>query len=314
MDEALQIKEIDSELKVLVLGYTTLENIKKAVDIDISLVVYNTETLKKIVSLEANKPTKVHLKIETGLNRQGVRKRQLIKLIQFIKKHKDKIHLEGVSTHFADIEDTLDSTFAMKQLEEFKKSISFIKNKGFKPALIHCAASAGMLLYSKSHFSMVRTGISLYGLWPSAETRISMLVRNKKISLRPVGVWKSVVAQIKSIDVGESVSYGRTWFAARKSKIAIVPVGYSDGFDRKLSNIGRVIINGAYADVVGRVAMNMIMVDVTDIKGVSLEDEVVLLGKFKGLEVSANEWAKKLATINYEVVSRISTSLPRIII
>ena len=126
--------------------------------------------------------------------------------------------------------------------------------------------------------------------------------------------WKSVVAQIKYIDVGESVGYGRSWFATRKTKIAVIPVGYSDGYDRKLSNIGRVIINGSYANVVGRVAMNMIVADVTDIKNVKPEDVVALIGNMDGLKISADEIAKKIGTINYEVVSRINPLIPRIIV
>jgi alanine racemase len=179
--------------------------------------------------------------------------------------------------------------------------------------LIHSAASAGTLLYPETHFSMVRVGFGIYGWWMSLETRVSILAQKRNLILKPVLTWKSIVAQIKQIDVGESVGYGQTWFATRKSKIAIIPVGYSEGYDRKLSNIGKVIINGKYATVIGRVAMNMIMIDVTDVKNVKLEDEVALLGNMDGLKISADEIAKKIGTINYEVVSRINPLLPRII-
>ena len=202
----------------------------------------------------------------------------------------------------------------MKQLSEFGKVLAVIKKGGFNPPLIHTSASAGTLLYSDTHFSMVRVGFGLYGWWMSLETRVSLLAQKKNLLLKPVLTWKSVVAQIKTLEVGDSVSYGQTWFAARKTKIAVIPVGYSDGFDRRLSNIGRVIINGQYANVVGRIAMNMIMADVTDLKGVKLEDEVGLLGNMDGLKVSADEIAKKIGTINYEVVSRINPALPRIIV
>jgi alanine racemase len=161
---------------------------------------------------------------------------------------------------------------------------------------------------------MVRVGFGIYGWWMSLETRVSLLAQKKDLDLQPVLTWKSIVAQIKRINVGESVGYGQTWFATRKTKIAVIPVGYSDGYDRKLSNIGRVIINGTHALVIGRVAMNMIMVDVTDVKNIKLEDEVALLGNMDGLKVSADEIAKKIGTINYEVVSRISPLLPRIVV
>ena len=314
IDEALIVRSIDSSTPVLILGYTTLANIQIPIENDISFVVSNLETLRKIVSLKLKKPAKVHLKIETGLNRQGVKRKDISEFLRFIKIHKNQIILEGIYTHFANIEDTLDPSFAMEQLSEFKKALKIVKLEGFDPPLIHAAASAGTLLYPDTHFSMVRVGFGIYGWWMSIETRVSILAQKRNIILKPVLTWKSLIAQIKQIEVGESVGYGQTWFAARKTKVAVIPVGYSDGYDRKLSNIGRVIINGHYANVIGRVAMNMIMIDVTDIPGVRLEDEVALLGNKDGLKVSADEWAKKIGTINYEVVSRINPLLPRIIV
>ena len=314
IEEALEIRKIDSQIPILVLGYITLSDLPRSIMNDISFVVYNIETLKKIVSLKPDKPAKIHLKIETGLNRQGIKQGEISKFLEYVKSHKNYMTLEGVSTHFANIEDTLSPEFAKKQLNEFKKAIKVIKEKGFQPTMIHSAASAGTLLYPETHFSMVRVGFGIYGWWMSLETRVSILAQKRNIVLKPVLTWKSIIAQIKKIDVGESVGYGQTWFATRKTIIAVIPVGYSDGYDRRLSNIGRVIINGHYASVVGRVAMNMIMIDITDIKNVKLEDEVALLGNMNGLKVSADEWAKKIGTINYEVVSRINPLLPRIVV
>src|SRR5258706_891809 len=314
IDEALTIRQIDSHIPIVVLGYITLINLSVAIKNDISFVVYNMETIKRILSLKLNKPAKIHLKIETGLNRQGIQIKDLLRFLKFIKNHRDYLLLEGVSTHFANIEDTLDSTFPMAQLSEFEKAIRVIHGEGFHPSFIHIASAAGTLLYPETHFSMVRIGFGIYGWWSSLETRVSLLAQKRDLDLKPVLTWKSLVAQIKYINVGESVGYGRTWFATRKTRIAVIPVGYSDGYDRRLSNIGRVIINGSYANVVGRVAMNMIMIDVTDVKNVKLEDEVALLGNKDGLKVSADEWAKKIGTINYEVVARINPLLPRIIV
>ena len=314
IDEAFAIRQIDAETPILILGYTMLSNISKVIENNFSFVVYNMETLKKIVSLKLQKKAKIHLKIETGLNRQGIKKEDLPILLRFISKHKDAIYLEGVYTHYANIEDTIDPSFARKQLAEFKNALSVIKKEGFNPPMVHTAASAGTLLYPETHFSMVRVGFGIYGWWMSLETRVSLLAQKKNLVLKPVLTWKSVVAQIKYLNVGDSVSYGQTWFASRKTKIAVIPVGYSDGYDRRLSNIGRVIVNGRYAIVVGRVAMNMIMADVTDVKNVKLEDEVALLGNMDGLKISADEIAKKIGTINYEVVSRINPLLPRQIV
>lgn len=314
LDEASIVREYEKDVPLLILGYVPLSEIHIPIEKNISFSVYNSETLKKIASLKLKSAAKIHIKLETGLNRQGVQRKNLSKFINILNKNKESFIVEGAYTHYANIEDTLDPSFAMKQLGEFKKSIKAIKSLGVNPPLIHTTASAGTLLYPKTHFSMVRIGFGLYGWWMSLETRVSLLSMKKNLSLRPVLTWKSIVAQIKEIEPGESVGYGQTWFASRKTKIAIIPVGYADGLDRKLSNIGRVIINGCHANIIGRVSMNMIVVDVTDIKKVMLEDEVALLGNKDGLKVSADEIAKKLGTINYEVVARINPLLPRIVV
>lgn len=312
--EALQIKKLNSTKPVLILGYIPSFKLKEAIEARFSFVVYNLETLKQISKLKLQNKAKIHLKIETGLNRQGIKVSQLNKFMGLIRKYSQKIDLEGVSTHFANIEDTLDPSFAEFQLSNFKKAIGIIKKAGFNPKYVHTAASAGTLLFKETHFNLVRVGISLYGLWPSRETKIAAKAGGKKFELRPVLTWKSIVAQTKDIKVGESVGYGRTWMATRNTKIAVVPIGYSDGFDRKLSNTGRVIIRGRYAPVIGRVAMNMIMVDVTEIPKIALEDEVIIIGKKAKAEITTEEIADKIDTINYEVISRINPSLPRVII
>lgn len=314
IEEAMIVRGIDKSIPVLIMGYVPLSDLSIPIENNISFAVYNIETLRKIVYIKSNKPAKIHLKIETGLNRQGIQRKDLLKFLNHIKLNNKHYFVEGAYTHFANIEDTLDPSFALKQLLEFKKSLKIIKDQGFYPPLVHTAASAGALLYPQTHFSMIRVGFGIYGWWMSLETRVSLLAKKRNLILKPVMTWKSIIAQIKELNIGESVGYGQTWFASRKSKIAVIPIGYSDGYDRRLSNIGRVIINGHYANIIGRIAMNMIVVDVTDIKGVKIEDEVALIGNKDGLHVSADEIAKKLGTINYEVVSRINPLLPRIIV
>lgn len=311
LDEALLVRGQGYGKSILVLGYVPLTRLKEILDSKISLTVYNLVTLKKIVVLKPETPVKIHLKIETGLNRQGVKDKDLLKLAGYALKHPRELVIEGASTHFANIEDTLDPTFGRQQLTEFNRQVKLLKKLGVKPVLFHTAASAAAMIYPKTRFKMVRLGIGLYGLWPSRETKIAC--RGKKIKLLPVLSLRSIVAQVKSIGVGESVSYGRTWIARGKTKIAVIPVGYYDGFDRKLSNCGRVLVKGKSAPVIGRVAMNMIMVEVSAIPGVATEDRVTLIGRDGNSEVTADEIAEKLGTINYEVVTRLSPSLPRII-
>lgn len=310
LDEALPIRSLGVKKPIILLGYTPFSQLRQAIESDISLTVYDKTTLEKITSLKTKKEARVHLKIETGLNRQGVKGSGLLALAKYIKKNKN-LKLEGVSTHFANIEDTLDPSFAMEQLKRFREEIKMLRKNKIEIPEIHCAASAAALLYEKTRFTMIRLGIGLYGLWPSRETKISLNLKKKDVELEPVMTWKTIVAQIKEVKAGESVGYGRTWFSPKDSKIAILPVGYSDGYDRKLSNNSRVIIKGRSAPVVGRVAMNMIVADISEIENVAKEDEVILLGKDKDEEVSAEELATRMGTINYEVVSRVNPMLPR---
>jgi len=306
-NEAISLRKLGVRKPILVLGYSRLVELNEIIESNISFVVYNLETLKKIVALNLKKKAKIHLKIETGLNRQGIEEKSIFKYIEFIKLHSDKFIAEGASMHFADIEDNKNSSFAKLQLKIFNERIKKIKELGINFSFKHAAASAGTILYSNTHLDMVRIGLSLYGLHPSRET-------TDKIKLKPVMTWKALIVQIKNVSKNESVGYGRTWTAKRTTKIAIIPVGYSDGYDRKLSNCGRVIIKGKYAQVLGRICMNMFMVDVTDIPGIKLEDEVVIMGKKDNLEITADEIAKKIDTINYEVVSRINPLLPRVLV
>lgn len=309
--EALAIRGMGVKSPILVLGYILLTDLHKAIDNDISFVVYNKVTLQKIVALGSTNKARVHLKIETGLNRQGILLQDLDWSIQYSKKHRKYIDVEGVSTHFANIEDTVDPSFANTQFNRFSQAIEFLKREGISPPYVHCAATAGILLYDQFHCTMVRLGLGLYGLWPSEKTeKVYKKMKSPRVKLEPVLSWKSRIAQIKRIEKGESVGYGRTWIANKKSTIAIVPVGYSDGYDRNLSNSSWVIIKGKRVPVVGRIAMNMFMVDVSDISGVKLEDEVVLIGKQGDEEIQADEISER---INYEIVARINPLLPRII-
>ncbi len=336
LNEAMIVNDADPKASVLILGYTMNDNLQIAVEHGISITIYSKEQLEKIVETKLKKVAHVHLKVETGLNRQGLHLSELLDLVKFMQKNKGRLVLEGLSTHFANIEDTFDPGFAMQQLKNFQNAVDAMKKLGENPPFIHCAASAATLLYPETHFSMVRIGKALYGAWPSRETqiksqipmyndqweqrRIPKQVRDdvantmNKIDLIPVLTWKSIVAQVKEIQKGESVGYGRTWVAKRKTKIAVIPVGYSDGYDRGYSNNSRVIILGAYAPVIGRIAMNMFVIDVTDIKNLNVEDEVILVGRVGDKEISVDELAQRIGTINYEIEARVNPLLPRFVV
>ena len=184
-----------------------------------------------------------------------------------------------------------------------------------KGTLKHFSCSAASLLFPETYYDMVRVGISGYGLWPSKQTFLSYMESGKNdIELKPVLSWYSKVAQIKKIKKGTPVSYGLTYKAFNDTKIAVIPVGYYDGYDRKLSNISTVIINGNRAPIRGRVCMNMFMVEVSHIKDIKPGDEVILIGSANGEKISSEELAELSGTINYEIVTRIGSHIPRIIV
>ncbi|MBU1130755.1 alanine racemase [Patescibacteria group bacterium] len=297
---------------ILILGYVKLTELKRLKFFkNIRLAVYNEATVKKLGQLKSK--VKIHLKLETGATRQGVALKEILVFVKLIKKYKN-IELEGIYTHFANVEDTKNHHFAFSQLKKFNQAVELLEKNGIKIPLKHAACSAAAILYKKTHFNLVRPGISVYGLWSSYETKVAAGKKHKSIKLELVLSWKSIIAQIKNVKQGSAVGYGRTEKVSRDSRIAVIPVGYWDGFDRGLSSVGNVLIKGKRTKVIGRICMNMFMVDVTDIKNVKTEDEVVLIGRQGREEITADEIAEKLKTINYEVVTRINPLIKRKII
>lgn len=311
-EEGIILRDLGIRLPILVLGYITPENLTEAIKKDLSLVVFNLQAAEDAekYAKKTSKKAKIHIKIETGTNRLGIRLENLSEFAKFLRKKKN-IFVEGVYTHYANIEDERNSEFAFCQLNKFEKAITLLRKEKIFPLLRHTACTAAAILYKKTLFDLARIGIGLYGLWPSKETKTSAPKKRITLDLRPVLSWKTRIIQIKEVAKGETIGYGRTFKTSRKSRIAVLPVGYWDGYDRRLSNCGRVLIRGFFAPVVGRICMNMFMVDVTDIEGIKPSDEVVLLGKQGKNEITAEEIAQKIGTINYEVVTRINPELLR---
>jgi alanine racemase len=306
VDEAIKIRKAGTKAPILIMGYTLFLRLKDVVKYDFRQVIYNKETIEKL------KRGRVHLKVETGTSRQGLEKEGLLELAKFIKKF-PQIEIEGIYTHYANIEDTTDHSYAQEQLKRFKEAVNLLEKNGIRVPIKHTACSAAIILFPETYFDMVRLGISMYGLWPSRETFVSAQEKKRKIKLEPILTWKTKIAQIKNIKAGTPISYGLTEKISQDSKIAILPVGYFDGYDRKLSGVGNVLIGGKRCKILGRVCMNMIMVDVSHIPDIKLEDEVVLLGKQGKEQITAEELAQKIGTINYEVVTRINPLIPRIV-
>ncbi|MBN2031178.1 alanine racemase [bacterium] len=313
--EARALRQSGIPSPILIVGYVSLEGIREALKLNCRIVVYNHETVERIgkVSERLKKKTPVHIKVETGTNRQGVLLNDLVDFAKAIQKYR-YIEMEGLSTHFANIEDTTDHSYAMLQIQRFKKSISKLANANIHIPIQHCANSAATLLFPKIYFQMVRIGISSYGMWPSNETYVSyQQERHQGYKLVPVLTWKTKIAQVKTVPVGEYIGYGCTYQTSHKTKLAILPVGYYDGYDRGIST-GYVLIRGKRAPIRGRICMNMIMVEVTDIPNVSIEDEVILIGQSGNETISAEVFAQWAGTINYEVTTRINDRIPRVVV
>ncbi len=304
LEEALALEKLGIRLPVVILGHTPLEQLVTVVGHRFRQVVFRLDQLYALADAarHAGRDALVHIKIETGTNRLGVSTRDLKGFFRVLT-GLSGLEVEGIYTHFANIEDTLDPAFAKLQLERFHEALQIAEKAGIQPRIVHSAATAGILLYPETHFSMVRLGIGTYGIWPSRETRIAARERGREISLEPALTWKTRVAQIKEVAAGDYVGYGLTYQATRKMKLAVIPTGYYDGYDRKLSNSGRALIHGRSVSVVGRVAMNMTMLDVTEADSAE-DDEVVLLGRQEEAEITAEEIAEKTQTIPYEFLAR----------
>ena len=316
VDEADTLRGEGHTGPVLVMGYTPLDRLEAVVDLDLRPVVYNLHTVRRLDELarKQDRRVRVHLKVETGTQRQGIREEVLPDFVAWVR-GAEGLELEGVTTHFANIEDTTDHSYANKQLECFDRLVEIIRSSGEQVPVRHAACSAAVLLFTRTHLDLARIGISLYGLWPSRETYVSCLEEGQPtLELRPALTWKTRVAQVKDVPEESFVGYGCTYRTSRLSRIAVLPVGYYEGYDRGLSGVAHVLVRGRRAPVRGRVCMNMCMVDVTDIPGVALEDEVVLLGSQGNERVSAEQLAGWCGTISYEIVSRIHNALPRLVV
>jgi len=318
LDEAAVLRSWGVSRDILILGYTPKSRLGEVVALGLGQVVYDRDSLAELNRQAAHQQrrARVHVKVETGTYRQGL---EGAELHAFLGALADCSHCvpEGIYTHFANIEDTTRHDYALSQMTLFEDALETARSLGLSFSKVHSACSAASLLFSRTYGSMVRLGISQYGLWPSKETLLSFLMehgREEADGLHPVLTWKCRVSQVKTVAAGRRVGYGGTYLTTRETKIAVLPVGYSDGYDRHLSNRGHVLIQGRRAPVRGRICMNLFMVDVTDIPGVQPEEEVVLLGGQGNDAVTADELAEMVGSINYEVVARIRPGIPRVVV
>ncbi|MSP90881.1 MAG: alanine racemase [Myxococcales bacterium] len=327
LTEITTLRAAGVALPLYQVGWLPPEQIECALHHDVRLTVYDPAVVDAAAAAARARgvPARLHVKVETGNNRQGLRPDDALALAVRIGRDPD-LALEGLSTHFADIEDTTDHAFAQGQLSRFFACADAVRSAlGLPPAgdaadrlLVHASNTAAVLLWPEVCGGLVRLGIGAYGLWPSKETHVSVRQLGKTpVDLQPVLTWKTRIAQVRAVPAGEWIGYGRTYRAVRPMRVAVLPVGYYDGYDRGLSNLGKVLVAGQRAPVVGRVAMNMTAVDVTDSPCAHSGDEVVLLGAQQGGRgapgdrIRADEMAAWAGTIHYEVVTRINDRIER---
>jgi alanine racemase len=315
IDDAIKIRKILPSAMIMTLGYVMQHRLHDAVSHGIHLTVYNKETIEKLeeAAVQIAKKAYLHLKLETGTARQGIQEIELNDYLDLIKRS-EHVELKGISTHFANIEDTSDPSFATHQFQTFCELKEKIEKQGFHLEFSHCACSAAIVLYPDTHDHLVRAGISLYGVWSSALVEKTARKHNIYCDLTPALTWKTRIAQVKSFKAGTPIGYGLTEALGRQSRIAVVPVGYFDGYDRALSSAGEVLIAGSRCKVIGRVCMNMMMVDVSHVPNCEQGQEVILIGRSGRHAITADQLAELANTISYEILARINPELPRIVV
>jgi alanine racemase len=315
-DEVTALRRQGVSLPIMVMGYLAPKQVAEVVDPGVHVLLSSYQVLEALAAhgrrLGTSPP--VHVKVDTGTHRQGVNPGEVAALA--VAARDAGLTVAGIATHFANIEDTTDHSYAYLQLERFREAVTAVQERVGRVRWVHAACSAAALLFREADFGMVRVGISLYGHWPSKETYLSWLLEHGRdgVKLEPALAWRVLVGQVKDVEAGAPVGYGLTYRPTRASRIAVLPVGYAEGYPRALSNRARVLVHGRAAPVIGRVCMNVVMVDVTDVPGVRDGDVVTLIGSDGAERVTAEELAENAGTINYEILARLSPSLPRCVV
>lgn len=308
LDEAIQLRKNNIDVPILILSYTDPIRVADIIKYDVTQAVFSHD-LARALSEEAvrqKKNVKIHIKIDTGMTRVGFMPGySAVKNVLEISKL-PRIIIEGLFTHFASA-DEADKSYTNMQFERFMGICSELNRIGVYIPVKHVANSAAIIEFPNMHLNLVRPGIIQYGMYPSNE------VDAKKINLKSSMTLKANVILVKEVENNTCISYGRTFKTSRVSKIATIPIGYADGYTRLMSNKGKVLINGEFAPVVGRICMDQCLVDVTDLNSeVTVGDEVVLFGKQGNNEITVEEIASIMGTINYEVVCIIGKRIPRV--
>ncbi|MCI1580355.1 MAG: alanine racemase [Clostridium beijerinckii] len=307
LEEALELRQAGIELPILILGYTSPSQYIEVVKNNITQTVYNTEMAKEMSKAGAicKNDAKIHIALDTGMTRIGFDANQdgilaVEEILTF-----SNLVVEGLFTHFATA-DEVDKSYSKLQINRYDKFVALLEERDINIPIKHICNSAGIMEFDHHRFDMVRSGIITYGLYPSEE------VNKNAIKLKPALQWKTHVINVNTVNAGHGVSYGKTYITKNETKIATLSVGYADGYPRALSSKGRVLIHGEYAPIIGRICMDQMMVDVTHIDNVKIEDEVTLVGKDGDNIIYVEELANMAGSFNYEFVCGIGKRVQRV--
>ncbi len=315
-NDALKVMSPGSQL--MIMGFLDDNEIEWAIKYDIEFFVFDMGRLEKAIEMAKmlRKKARIHIEAETGFNRTGFEYDYLNGLVKYLKREEEHYIFQGLCTHYAGAESLSNYLRIKNQITLFQKFSRYFGRHNLHPVSRHTACSAAALTYPNTIMNMVRFGIAQYGFWPSPETHMFRFRKDTRDPnpLRRMLSWKSKVMVVKNVEAGSFVGYGSSYLANKKMKIAIIPVGYANGFSRALSNTGRVLIRGRRVPVIGTVTMNTMTVNVTDIPGVERGDEVVIIGKQKRLNISIASFCEMSDQLNYQLLTRLPRDIPRFIV
>lgn len=313
---------------IMIMGQCEAYGLEWAIEHGIEFFVFDFSRLEDAVKIAAKmkKKARIHIELETGLNRTGFEYVELQKLVERLKTHTEHLDVIGVCTHYAGAESIANYYRIQQQYKHYQKGLKFLRESGIRIRKRHVLCSAGIINYNKMKMDMVRVGVLQYGFWPTPETKVSYLTQlEEHHSIVPkdeegtsyihrLMSWKSRIMAVKTVKKGQFIGYGTSFMADREMKIATVPVGYGYGYSRGLSNQGRILVRGRRCNVVGLVNMNVLMADVSLVPEVQKNDEVILIGEEGKEEISVGSFSELSNQLNYEMLSRLPADIPRIIV
>lgn len=301
LEEALELRDAGIDLPILVLGGLTPAQVRFGIERGVTIGVIGPEELASVCEVARERDVTIHLKLDSGMGRMGLIESELQQAAERIRAT-PRLKIDAIYTHFANAGD-VDDPFTDQQLASFRNEVAILRGLGVDAPSHHTSNSAGTMRGIVEPGDFVRAGIVLYGGEP---------LDAGGAKLEPVMRWRTEIVRLKTLPIGHAVGYGMTFWTPRETRLATLPCGYADGYDRLLSNRGEVLVRGQRAPVVGRVSMDMVTVDVTDVPGAAIGDEVVLLGAQGGERIPAEELAGKIGTISYEVFCNVSARVPRV--